>query len=486
MGIDQDLEEYVTEVLADCEPERSNRNKIIYDAVLGTHELKQIEINLIDSPLVQRLRYISQTGFTYLTYPSARHSRFEHSLGVSIMANKMANALKANSPDFDDITFKEVRIAGLLHDIGHGPFSHTSEDIIGKLPDVKEAFKDEKFKGTKPHELISYKLINTKRFKNYFKSLCEVYGEKDVSLDNISNMIIGKVSDEKYRYKSEIINGSFDSDKLDYLMRDAYFTGLKLSIDLDRLFITQKLENRKKQPKRIIGDIGGVHVLEQILFGKMLLFPSVYHHHKVRACECMLKGLFEYIKENDIRFDGLKFEKVSDFLKIDDLSILNTVGKEKNVRDRIMKIKQRKLLKRALVIKKSTLKDPETFSDLLGLKDRGEELREIAKIINESETLKDCCEYHDIWIDLPTAPNFPEPSSYLIQQTVDRFIKLVECFPLAAWSDSYEVNKWTGYIFGPPELQRRIGEISQLVLEDVFDLKFDEQAQILAKYPEEE
>jgi len=478
----KDIEEYMSHITESIEPKKVDRPKIIYDAVFGTHELTELEVNIIDLPLVQRLRGIHQTGLASFVFPSATHTRFEHSLGVSIIANKMGVSLKDKIERSD---VYEMRLAGLLHDIGHGPFSHLCDEIFFQLDDVKEVQNaDSRFSPSKPHEMIGYFMLNSSSFKDYFEDkLNSIYSTSNFSLQNISEMIIGSMEDSfNFQYKSDVINGPFDSDKLDYLVRDAYFTGIKLAIDIDRILATQILEERPGHRKRIIGGMGGVHVLEQVLFSKMLLFPSIYHHHKVRSSDCMIKSIFEIINDNELEINNLKFEKVSNFLLIDDNFFLSEKGKPDPVANQIIKNKKRQLLKRALVISRNTLKTEDNFENLLELVDEPQELREIAKEIAEHPDIKGKCEYYDIWIDVPRSPRFPEPSQYLVKLTEDVYKPLSDFFPISEWSNSYEINKWKGFVFGPANLQKTVSDISLETLEKVLGIEFNDQAKILAKH----
>jgi hypothetical protein len=106
--------------------------KIIHDALWGTFELRPHEIALLDTPLLQRLRFIRQTGAVYATYPSALHTRFEHTLGVMLQAARICGALRRRHDErrIDQVAEDTLRFAALLHDTGHGPFSHTSEQYF--------------------------------------------------------------------------------------------------------------------------------------------------------------------------------------------------------------------------------------------------------------------------------------------------------------------------------------------------------------------
>jgi HD superfamily phosphohydrolase len=112
-----------------------SKRKIIHDALWGTFSLYPHEVALLDTALIQRLRFLHQTGAVYLTYPSAHHTRFEHTLGVLCQSGRLCEALRRNPGEMrvDDGLERDVRFAALLHDTGHGPFSHTSEQFFASL-----------------------------------------------------------------------------------------------------------------------------------------------------------------------------------------------------------------------------------------------------------------------------------------------------------------------------------------------------------------
>jgi uncharacterized protein len=173
----------------------------------------------MDLPIFQRLRKIHQTALSHLVYPTATHNRFQHSLGVLIIADQYSNVLGTRYPEeFDKNTVKELRLAALLHDIGHCPFSHPSDDILTNLEDMKAELKDPQFSkiGNKPHEILSYLFLTSKTFKQFFNDLMEIHGQ-DMEITNIAKLIIGESANPDCVYKSDIINGAFDADKLDYI-----------------------------------------------------------------------------------------------------------------------------------------------------------------------------------------------------------------------------------------------------------------------------
>ena len=211
------------------------------------------ELVLIDSPLFQRLRRVNQTSLTLLTYPCSVHSRFEHSLGSLAVAERVLCVLRRRA-GIDQTDFLEVRLASLVHDLAHGPLSHTSEafytaDHIFK--DIKNAHP-ELFKRANSSEILTYCLITCEPFQRLWQNAVnryasiEPYGHHLVNCDfwKIATMIVGADGNTerpasspgpKRRFLTQLINGPFDVDKLDYLARDGYFTGLNIAPDVERL-----------------------------------------------------------------------------------------------------------------------------------------------------------------------------------------------------------------------------------------------------------
>jgi len=242
----REVNKFVNETYNDIPIPNIQQSKVIHFAKTGTHQFNRHEIAIIDTPIVQRLRYISQLGLAYSVFPTARHTRFEHSLGVSIIADKMFKSLDENGEMnfLRDETLKkknhlEIRIAALLHDIGHGPFSHVSEIIMSEYEPI-QAEADEK--QCKPHELLAYKILQTDQFCDFFDRLNKTY-KIDVSPKTVAGYIIGSVENPKEnQYLADIINGQCDADKLDYIARDSNFSGVKLALSIDRLLLSLGIE----------------------------------------------------------------------------------------------------------------------------------------------------------------------------------------------------------------------------------------------------
>ena len=250
--------------------------KVIHETLWGTNLFYSHEIALIDTSLLQRLREIHQTGLSYLTFPTAVHTRFDHSLGTLIQCSRFAEMVSKKYQDLlEEKDILELRCAALIHDMGHCLFSHASEDIYALLPYIRERkVTNSEFAGASPHEILTYEITNTNAFLPFFEKICN---ENSVNLDlnKIRAYIIGK-SEPKYRYKSDFLNGPFDVDKIDYLFRDSHFSGIPINIDLDRLRYSTIIKGTPGEidEQRLVVSHTGTTPLEQILFSRMQLYPT--------------------------------------------------------------------------------------------------------------------------------------------------------------------------------------------------------------------
>jgi len=322
----------------------------IHDPIWGTNRFSWRELVIIDSPIVQRLRRIHQTGLAYYVYPSARHSRFEHSLGVVTVAARVFDSIFQRytgileeiaghlAPDekFENVVSRwrqELRLAALLHDTGHSLLSHASERVYGELLLLKNAateLSEIAAAKKKAGEVLSYCLSKTQALAGLLarakgklmKSGLDGEFDGDLDMENVSLLILGRSRHPWQHFMGDIISSGFDADKLDYLLRDAISTGLPLRYDLDRYLSTVslpklklyddptgKLERlyRSVKPRPIKHDPDqnekhpyfisyrlrlpkrSMNTIEQITICKLMLTSYIYQHQKVRAAE----GLFE-------------------------------------------------------------------------------------------------------------------------------------------------------------------------------------------------
>ena len=289
-----------------------SRQKFIRDSIHGNLPLTEFEVEVLDYPQVQRLRRVKQLGFISLIYPGANHSRFEHSIGTMHLASKLADQLELSKEDKD-----LVRIAGLLHDAGHGPFSHVSEAVLGVNHEEITAFVIEK---TSIHDKLS-----------------EKFDTKEI-IDIINGE--GKLG--------PIISGDLDMDRMDYLIRDSHYTGVAYGvIDTERIISNLKLE------RELILDIKGVQAAESALTARYLMYPSVYQHHTTR----IINAMFRRCLRDLINQDSLD---PKDMYKYDDADMISICRHSEGLsREMMEKIDNRNLLKRAKVLPVNLFEEPE-------------------------------------------------------------------------------------------------------------------------------
>ena len=257
-------------------------HKIIRDSIYGDIRLDGIFQDLLDSPEIQRLSSIKQLGLAHLIFPGAHHTRLEHSLGAFYMASIMTGNLSLNNDER-----LQVLIAALLHDIGHGPFSHTLESLL------REQFNVD-------HVDLTLQLINGdyEIFQENEKSsllscdtVTDILSFNSIDKDQISKIIQGNNNEKPYL--GEFLNSVIDADQIDYLLRDSYYTGVAYGmIDSQRFVQTLEINNN-----HLALDRKGVGVIENVLMARALMYSSVYFHKTVRIAELMLSKAFELITD---------------------------------------------------------------------------------------------------------------------------------------------------------------------------------------------
>jgi uncharacterized protein len=233
------------------------------DPVHNFIRFDQEEVKLINLDVLQRLRGIRQLAFASLVHPGALHTRFDHTLGVAHVAGQMADELR-----LDPSERSLVRLAALLHDIGHGPFSHVSEYALDRYAD--RASLPAELKKEKIHEVITGHLIRNHR------TLTDRLGRE--RCEQIAQLLATGVGDPVLK---SIVSGPIDSDKQDYLLRDSLFAGVNYGIfdihQLQRSLVCRTIGGQKEMLIRP----DGVHAIEQFVMAKYYLTTMVYRH-KIR------------------------------------------------------------------------------------------------------------------------------------------------------------------------------------------------------------
>jgi HD superfamily phosphohydrolase len=241
-----------------------NKRKIINDPVYGFISIPgDFVFDLIEHPWFQRLRNIKQLGLTNFVYPGANHTRFQHGLGALHLMEMAISTLRSKGAEISREEEEATYIAILLHDIGHGPFSHALESsIINGIT----------------HEDLSLLLM---------RKLNEEYSGK---LELAIQIFVGKY---KRRFLHELISGQMDMDRLDYLRRDCFFTGvIEGSVGSDRIIRMLNVVD-----DTLVVDEKGIYSLEKFLIARRLMYWQVYMHKTVLSTECLLVNILKRAKE---------------------------------------------------------------------------------------------------------------------------------------------------------------------------------------------
>lgn len=317
-------EAYVNATCSQATSGGTGKSKVIKDNVWGMIEVEPSSLRLLDSPLLQRLRGIRQLGLSYLTYPSAEHTRFVHSLGMYAVISRLLEVIKRDGdikaspsspfelwrPIADDCRF--LRHAALLHDVGHLPFSHATESIIdsdwtiyrcGELSasEFMGIAADRLEKTISFSECMSLAIVLTDRFSRFYRGYVQ-RGANDSDTKRIAALIAGIAYDDGLEGVATIVSGkSVDADKIDYINRDGHACGIPVGIDVSRLFLRSSLLKVKREEIRRITQIdpghdqvvfvvnaSGLDSVEEIGQGRTMLYQRVYRHQTTRNAERLL------------------------------------------------------------------------------------------------------------------------------------------------------------------------------------------------------
>ncbi len=310
---------------------KGRSRKYVHDPIHGSIVIDGMFMDIMGRHEIQRLHSIKQLGLGNMVFPGANHTRFEHSLGVYDLAGRMCEALELDADDT-----KTIKAAGFLHDICHPPFSHTLEELMeritgkdhmdlarelicGDMPMCMDRDRD-LFGGVEPiAAILEDNGVSAKEVCDliaYPVSEIEGISPSQSTLDIDSGPVKQSFFGSK-DYAHQIIHGPVDADQMDYLMRDAHYTGVDHgAIDKDRLLTQMILFNGK-----MALDKGGIVAAEGLMVSRALMYSSVYYHKTVRIVEMMLTKAVEAALEK-----GEDFSEIYLMNDIDLLSRLNAAG----------------------------------------------------------------------------------------------------------------------------------------------------------------
>lgn len=294
------------------ELKRLDETKVLKDPVHSyIHIHYEVIWNCLDSKEFQRLRRIRQLGGDFQVYPTAEHSRFSHSLGVYEIVRRMVTEVKTLCAELTEYEKVCVMLAGLLHDVGHGPFSHAFEHVTNHS-----------------HEEYTAKIILG-----------------DTELNSILRAVSKKMPEDivsiiQHTHENDILNqivsGQLDADRMDYLLRDSYFTATSYGqFDLERILRTMRVRKTSEGRKVIVVKHTGIHSVEDYIMARYQMYWQVYYHPVARSYEAVFIQLFnrlkDIFKDNKDYFEDMKvlvpfLEKVEvseeEYFRLDENSLL--------------------------------------------------------------------------------------------------------------------------------------------------------------------
>jgi len=298
----------------------TNKKKIVNDPVYGFINIPGgIIYELIEHPYYQRLRRIKQLGLTNLVYPGAVHTRFQHAMGSMHLMSLAIDVIRSKGHEITNEEAEAAMIAILLHDIGHGPFSHALESCI--IPEL-------------PHEQLSLWFMQELNR--------EFNGKLDLAIKIFTNQYHKK-------FLHQLVSGQLDMDRLDYLRRDSFFTGVTEGIvGSERIIKMLQVVNDD-----LVVEAKGIYSVEKFLIARRLMYWQVYLHKTVVVAELMLVNALERMKElhknNLLKINNQYFEYfietknftnptevIKNFNMLDDYDIISLLKQNLNSQDKVL------------------------------------------------------------------------------------------------------------------------------------------------------
>ena len=328
----------------------------VRDPVHGFIEYDDWEMEVINHPAFQRLRRIRQLALADFVYPGATHTRFEHELGTMYVATKMYDAIVArqrhyleSKRGYDQAGLERdrrvVRFAALLHDIGHSPFSHSSENLFPVSKEDNRRYQHEDYSASIIRTILKDTIEDHPGNANY-----------GITADDVADLITGETDVARMPQGSvrrllwrPIVTSQLDADRADYLLRDSLHAGVSYGrYDLDRILATVTLGLGDGGDPSIAIEVGGWHAAEALIIARYMMFTQVYFHHVRQALDHHIEGVLSHLLHNDTAQagDGVfpspsSAETLREYLDWDDWKVFGEIAGG-NVGDHGVCIKDRK------------------------------------------------------------------------------------------------------------------------------------------------
>jgi hypothetical protein len=383
----------------------------IKDSVHDHIEVEGVAAALLDTPPVQRLRRVSQLGTAALVYPSANHTRFEHSLGVYELATRALDQLDIRGEDA-----KAVRAAALLHDVGHGPFSHTLEELLYR-------------RTGRYHDDVTDLLAQD--------AVAGVFDSYDVDRDRVAGLIAGKGR------LGQLVAGELDVDRMDYLVRDAHHTGVPYgTIDIERLLRALSF---------VDGDLvlaeGNVQTAESLLVARALMNPTVYNHHVARISKTMLQRATVRLLQRDVSAQTVA--------RMDDPALQAALRADERAAPLANRLADRRLYKRAIWAEYGDV--GESRADDL-IEADPETIREAEREIADRAGV----EVDQVLLDVQGPPSMRESTTRVVVNGEIR--QLPEQSTLVRALEQAQREQWRLGVYAPQDLTEAVGQAAEAVL----------------------
>ncbi|SDR04202.1 HD domain-containing protein [Natronobacterium texcoconense] len=383
--------------------------KVIKDSVHDHIHVDGVARDLLDTPALQRLRRIKQLGTVSFVYPSANHTRFEHSLGVYHLACQAIEHLEVEGK-----RAKRVKAAAMLHDVGHGPFSHNLESLTYRRTG---RYHDD------VHDLLADGEVG------------EVLRDHDLEPDTVADLVAGEG-----RF-GQLVSGELDVDRMDYLVRDAHHTGVPYgTIDPGRL-----LRELAFVDGELVLEEGNVQTAESLLVARALMNPTVYSHSVARISKAMLRRAAERLLDADDDVDATTLQRM------DDADLLVALRSCEATADLSRRLDQRDLFKRAVWAEIDAVPGGVIEAD-------HEKIREFEREIADSAGVDD----EAVILDVPSRPSMTESSSRVMVSGEIR--RLEQQSPLVEALRAAQYSQWRLGVYTPAELRDRVGQAAVEVL----------------------